>query len=139
MALTDIEGKAGTSLLSGGVTEPLTEQPGNEQEVIQLASAQGKVGGLLGKWFFGNDLWSSRKILQEIETGKREPEKLEDLLIPKFIRQTKKDQPLIYKKDKAELSRLTKMAKKAAPGSDEQKQIIQQLNDLRNTLGMNPL
>lgn len=102
MALTDIEGKAGTSLLSGGVTEPLTEQPGNEQEVIQLASAQGKVGGLLGKWFFGNDLWSSRKMLDEIETGKREPEKLEDLLIPKFIRPTKKDQPLEYKKEETE-------------------------------------
>ena len=139
MALTDTESKASTSLLSGGLTEPLTEQPGKEPEGIQLASMQGKGGSLLGRLFFGKDLFRSRTILQDIEKGKREPQKLEDLLIPKFIRPTKKDQPLEYKKDKAELSRLTKMAKKSTPGSDEQKEIIQQLNDLRTTLNMDPV
>ncbi len=43
------------------------------------------------------------------------------------------------KEDKAELYRLTKMAIKAMPGSDKQKEIIQQLNDVRKALGMNPV
>jgi len=41
--------------------------------------------------------------------------------------------------DKTELYRLTKMAMKAMPGSEKQREIIQQLNDVRKTLGMKPV
>ncbi len=41
--------------------------------------------------------------------------------------------------DKTELYRLTEMAMKAMPGSGKQREIIQHLNGVRKTLGMNPV
>ena len=101
MALTDTENKAGTSLLSGGVTEPLTSQPG--EEGVQLAFGGGigsklgrfatkfgdsNFGQFLGNTFFGKDLFSSRKVLQELESGKRDPIDIEDIFVPPFLRGT---------------------------------------------------
>lgn len=106
MALTDNESKAGTSLLSGGLTEPLKEQPGQE-EPIQLASLGlgrfgGKIGNFIGNTFFGKDLFSSRKFTKELESGQREAMDVEDIFIPPFLR------PLVEEKEKGATIRTVK-------------------------------
>jgi len=104
MALTDNESKAGTSLLSGGLTEPLKEQPGQE-EPIQLASLGrfgGKIGNFIGNTFFGKDLFSSRKFTKELKSGQREPMDVEDIFIPPFLR------PLVEEKEKGATIRTVK-------------------------------
>ena len=45
MALTDAENTAISSILTGGVEEPLTEQPGAEEKPVELAMF-GKAGGV---------------------------------------------------------------------------------------------
>lgn len=101
MALTDAENTAISSILTGGVEEPLTEQPGAEEKPVELAMF-GKAGGTAGTWLtkmlFGQDLFKSRQILDDLKTGKREALKLEDMFldpeapaeksvtIPKFLR-----------------------------------------------------
>ena len=101
MALTDAEDAAISSLLTGGVEAPLEEQPGTEEKPVELAMF-GRTGStastFIQKMLFGDGLFKSRQVLDELKSGQREKLDLRDMFldpdapaeesttIPKFIR-----------------------------------------------------
>ena len=80
MALTDAENSAVSSLLSGGPTDPLENQPGQEKpiELAFFGKGGSELGGWLGKMIFGDKLFKSRDISRELQTGERKPKDLAD-------------------------------------------------------------
>lgn len=101
MALTDAENAAISSLLTGGVEAPLEEQPGTEEKPVELAMfgrAGSAASNFVQRMLFGDGLFKSRAILEDLKSGKREKLNLADMFvdpdasaeesktIPKFIR-----------------------------------------------------
>ena len=71
MALTDAENTAISSLLTGGVEAPLEEQPGTEEKPVELAmfgQAGGKMGNFVQRMLFGDGLFKSRQVLDELKS-----------------------------------------------------------------------
>ena len=101
MALTDAENAAISSLLTGGVEAPLEEQPGTEEKPVELAlfgRAGSAASNFVQRMLFGDGLFKSREILEDLKAGRREKLNLADMFvdpdasaeesktIPKFIR-----------------------------------------------------
>tara|TARA_R110002020_G_scaffold336283_10_gene551485 strand:+ start:4632 stop:7631 length:3000 start_codon:yes stop_codon:yes gene_type:complete len=86
MSLTDAENAAVSSLLSGGPTNPLEQQAGEEKpiELAMFGRGGSDVGGFVGKMLFG-DLYKSRKITEELKTGERQPKDLKEFFADKDL------------------------------------------------------
>ena len=82
MALSDAENAAIASLLTGGVEAPLEEQPGTEEKPVELAmfsGAGGKMGNFVQRMLFGDGLFKSRQVLEDLKSGKRKKLDLRDM------------------------------------------------------------
>ena len=84
MALTDAENAAISSLLTGGVEAPLEEQPGTEEKPVELAMfgrAGSAASNFVQRMLFGDGLFKSRAILEDLKSGKREKLNLADMFV----------------------------------------------------------
>ena len=71
-------------ILTGGVEAPLEEQPGAEEKPVELAMfgrAGSAASNFVQRMLFGDGLFKSRAILEDLKSGKREKLNLADMFV----------------------------------------------------------